>query len=418
MKMNRAASRGAYSTLWTMASTTVGTFQMPSGADEHPPCPPDRRVILSSFPHILSREALIVFQGVTRMKKFDTRVYSISDFLEWRKNSILDISPEFQRRGVWTRAAKSFLIDTIIRGKPIPKLLLTQSLRDQRNIRTVVDGQQRLRTIFEFVSNDFTILKAHNEEYASATFSELPQGVQNEILKYEVGVDVLFDVDFKDLLDIFARINTYSVVLNTQEKFNAKYLGVFKTYAYELGRDYVDYFVSAAILTRKLVSRMAEAQLSSDLLVILCDGVQTVKNIERFYRKYETIEDVPPELRTARDNFHTVMALVGGIYKADEMGNTNWARPHWFYSLFSVVAHALFGVGGLSDQGRPVLNDARKGHWRSVLDEISAQYDIYTAEDAQDVPQDYTRFIDYARRRTTDTEARIERAKFIIGKLL
>lgn len=351
------------------------------------------------------------------MKKFDTRVYSISDFLEWRKNNILNLSPEFQRRGVWTRAAKSFLIDTIIRGKPIPKLLLTQSLKDQRNLRTVVDGQQRLRTIFEFIGNDFTILKAHNETYARKTFAELSEDVQHEILKYEIGVDVLFDVDFKDLLDIFARINTYSVVLNTQEKLNAKYLGVFKTYAYELGRDYVDYFVDADIFTKKQVNRMAEAELSSDLLIALCDGVQTAKNIEKFYKKYETSEDVPEELRAAKEHFHKVMAFIGAIYKAEEIKNTNWARPHLFYSLFSVVAHALFGVGGLPVDQRPELTEARKGHWRSVLDEISAQYDANTSADAGAVPPDYARFIDYARRRTTDTEARVERAKFLLGKL-
>jgi hypothetical protein len=352
------------------------------------------------------------------MKSFDTRVYSISDFLEWRKSNTLDISPDFQRRGVWTRVAKSFLIDTILRGRPIPKLLLTQSLRDQRNIRTVVDGQQRLRTIFEFVSNEFTVLKAHNEDYAKLTFSELPDDVQNEVLKYEVGVDVLFDVPFKDLLDIFARINTYSVVLNEQEKRNAKYLGAFKTYAYELGRDYVEYFVSGDIFTRKQVSRMAEAQLSSDLLIVLCDGVQTVKNVEKFYRKYETSEEVPKQLEVARANFRSVMAQVGAIYPSVELGNTNWARPHLFYSLFSVVSHALFGVGGLSDQPRPRLEKLNQGHWRSALDEISARYDSYTEEGATEVPADYARFIDYARRRTTDTEARVERAKFIIGKLI
>lgn len=350
------------------------------------------------------------------MKKFDTRVYSISDFLEWRRNNILDISPEFQRRGVWTRVAKSFLIDTIVRGKPIPKLLITQSLRDQRNIRTVVDGQQRLRTIFEFISNDFTVLKAHNEDYARKTFSELPEDLQNEILKYEVGVDVLFDVDYKDLLDIFARINTYSVVLNAQEKLNAKYLGVFKTYAYQLGRDYVDYFVSGEVITKKQVSRMGEAQLSSDLLVALCDGVQTVKNIEKLYRRFETSEDVPEELSTSKAHFHEVMAFIGAIYKAEDLRNTIWARPHLFYSLFSVVAHALFGVGGIV-AARPPLNEARENHWRIVLDEISALYEEYTAEDVEEIPHEYARFIDFARRRTTDTAARAERANFIAGKL-
>ena len=347
------------------------------------------------------------------MKSFDTRVYSISDFLEWRKNNILDISPNFQRRGVWTRVAKSFLIDTIVRGRPMPKLLLTQSLRDQRNIRTVVDGQQRLRTIFEFVSNEFTMLKAHNEDLAKLTFSELSDDMQNDILKYEVGVDVLFDVPFKDLLDIFARINTYSVVLNQQEKRNAKYLGAFKTYAYELGRDYVEYFVDGDIFTRKQVSRMAEAQLSSDLLIVLCDGVQTVKNIEKFYKKYETSEEVPDELRLARDNFRSVMANLGAIYPSSELGNTNWARPHLFYSLFSVAAHALFGVQGLADAPRPTLSHTTQGRWRSALDEISAQYDLYTEDGVTDVPRDYAKFIDYARRRTTDTEARAERAKFM-----
>jgi hypothetical protein len=300
----------------------------------------------------------------------------------------------------------------------MPKLLLTQSLRDQRNIRTVVDGQQRLRTIFEFVSNEFTMLKAHNEDLAKLTFAELSDDLQNEILKYEVGVDVLFDVPFKDLLDIFARINTYSVVLNQQEKRNAKYLGAFKTYAYELGRDYVEYFISGEIFTRKQVSRMAEAQLSSDLLVILCNGVQTVKNIERFYKKYETSEEVPDELRAARDNFRSVMANIGAIYPSSELGNTNWTRPHLFYSLFSVVSHALFGVGGLTAVPRPHLDPSAQGRWRAALDEISALYDSYTEEGATEVPTDYARFIDYARRRTTDTEARIERAKFIIGKLI
>jgi hypothetical protein len=351
------------------------------------------------------------------VKNFDTRVYSISDFLEWRANGILNLSPEFQRRGVWTRAAKSFLIDTVLRGKPIPKLLLTQSLQDKKNLRTVVDGQQRLRTIFEFISGDFTVLKAHNEQYARMTFSELPEEVQNDVLKYELGVDVLFDANFKDLLDIFARINTYSVVLNTQEKLNAKYLGAFKTYAYELGRDYVQYFVDAGIMTAKQVNRMAEAELSSDLLIVLCDGIQTAKNIEKFYQKYELLEEVPDELRDARKNFHEVMSYVGAIYPAKEVENTNWSRPHLFYTLFSVVTHALLGVHNLENLKRPVLKQDGIGRWRSALDEISANYDAFTDSEGKNVPADYARFIDYSRRRTTDTEARLERAKFVIQKL-
>lgn len=351
------------------------------------------------------------------MKKFDTRAYSVSDFLEWRRNNLLDISPEFQRRSVWTRAAKSFLIDTVIRGKPMPKVLITQELRGQSNIRTVVDGQQRIRAILEFIAGDFTILKAHNETYARQKFSTLPAEVQSEILKYEIGVDLLYDVSLSELLDIFARINTYSVVLNTQEKMNAKYLGVFKIYAYELGHAYADYFVTSGILTKKAVSRMAEAQLSSDLLAALCGGIQTVKNIERYYKKYENSDDVPEELHNARQLFSQCMSYIGGIYPADEIENTNWSRPHWFYTLFTSVAHALGADVGIEDAPRPTLNPERVGFWRSHLDEISAQYDLYTAEDAPEVPRDFQKFIDYSRRRTTDTEARLERSRFLLRQM-
>ncbi len=79
------------------------------------------------------------------MKKFDTRVYSISDFVEWNSSKLLELSPSFQRRSVWSEKAKSYLMDTIIRGKPVPKVLMTQDLKKSKTIRTIIDGQQRIR---------------------------------------------------------------------------------------------------------------------------------------------------------------------------------------------------------------------------------------------------------------------------------
>ncbi len=249
-------------------------------------------------------------------------------------------------------------------------------------------------------------------------YDNLPDDVKADILKYEIGVDLLYDITLSDLLDIFARINTYSVVLNTQEKLNAKYLGVFKVYAYELGHTYAHYFVSEGVLTKKAVSRMAEAQLSSDLLVALSGGVQTVKNIERFYRKYENCDELPAELATARATFNNAMSFVGNIYPSDDLRETNWSRPHWFYTLFICVANSLGGVGGLENFPSPELNLATAGRWRAQLDELSAQYDVFTSDDAPDMPREFERFIDFSRRRTTDTDARLGRAKFVLDALM
>lgn len=351
------------------------------------------------------------------MKQFDTRSYSIADFLEWNANSLLDLSPEFQRRSVWTRAAKSFLIDTVLRGKPMPKVLLTQSLVGKNNVRTVVDGQQRIRSILGFVDGAFTVMATHNQEYAGKTFSELDEESQALVLQYEIGVDLLYNVSRADMLDIFARINTYSVTLNRQEKLNAKYLGSFKTSSYGLGFAYVDYFLEASVLTEKNVSRMSEAELASDLLVALVGGVQTVKNIEKYYRQYEELETVPENLASAIECFRTCMQFAGAIYPAEDLKNTNWSRVHWFYTLFTCIAHSQKSLGGLEELPQPRLSTNTIQHWRSELDEVSALYDKYTKENEEDVPAKYARFINFSQRRTTDTEARRERAKFVLERI-
>jgi len=54
------------------------------------------------------------------MKSFDSRVYSVNDYREWEQSGQLILAPRFQRRTVWTEAARSYLMDTIIRGKPMP----------------------------------------------------------------------------------------------------------------------------------------------------------------------------------------------------------------------------------------------------------------------------------------------------------
>lgn len=349
------------------------------------------------------------------MKNFDTRPYSISDFLEWNNNNLLELSPDFQRRSVWSQSAKSYLIDTILRGRPIPKILITQKLIAARQTRTVVDGQQRLRAILEFINGDFKISRAHNIEYANLTYEMLPEDVRNDFLKYELGVDLLFDMSYEDILDVFARINTYTVSLNTQEKRNAKYIGYFKQYAYKYGLKYVRYLLDGKVLTKNSVTRMAEAELFAELFVSLIGGVQTNKNTEQFYKKYE--EDIG-DLEQAAIKIDTLMTFIGELYPSKELEKTNWSRIHLFYSLFTSIGHCKYGFQGLDPTYRTILSQKNIGKLRIVLNEISLKYDEYTAKSyKEDIPNGYKQFIDFSRRRTTDSEARIARSNFICEKI-
>ena len=87
--------------------------------------------------------------------------YRISDFIDWRKQKRLNLNPNFQRGSVWSPAARTFLIDTILRQLPIPKVYLRTNIdvTTKQTIREVVDGQQRIRAILDFSDDLFPYQK-------------------------------------------------------------------------------------------------------------------------------------------------------------------------------------------------------------------------------------------------------------------
>ena len=105
----------------------------------------------------ISRETASVFQ----MKR------------KWEKTpSMLDLTPPFQRDLVWNSKQKCELIESIIMGIPLPAFYVKEN---KEGVYIVVDGKQRLQTLFEFINGEFkldrlTILKDHN----GLSFSQLP----------------------------------------------------------------------------------------------------------------------------------------------------------------------------------------------------------------------------------------------------
>ena len=237
--------------------------------------------------------------------------------------------------------------------------------------------------------------------------------MKSEILKYEIGVDMLFDISYEDILDIFARVNTYSVRLNAQELLNATYLGYFKQSAYSLGYRYVRYFIDSKILTEKDVTRMAEAELASDLLVVIIGGIEAKKAIHSYYKRYDDDESA---VTKAENMFDNVMSFIGEIYQASDISGTNFSRIHLFYSLFCSVAHALYGVGGITKE-RPHISKSNISKTRVILDEVSSRYDDITSSTKDTSDPEFNAFIDASRRATSDKATRILRANFLSERL-
>src|SRR5260370_41190056 len=108
------------------------------------------------------------------------RPYTVNDFQEWDQRDALILQPKFQRRLVWLEKPKSYLLDSIARGFPIPPIYIRAILDPNRKKtgREVVDGQQRMQTILDFLEDRLGILRAHHEDLGGAKVAALAEDSQ------------------------------------------------------------------------------------------------------------------------------------------------------------------------------------------------------------------------------------------------
>lgn len=342
-------------------------------------------------------------------KNFDSRPYCINDFKEWDKRKELVLSPNFQRRSVWSDKAKSFLIDTILRGLPIPKIFMRHFIdrKTGKSVREIVDGQQRIRTILTYLGDGFPIMKSHNEEFGGRYYSQLPEEVQDQILQYEISTDLILNNKDEIVLDIFARLNTYTVSLNKQELLNAKYFGAFKQTSYSLGYEFIKFYLTNNILSYRQVIRMGEAEFTSELVVAMVEGMQDKTRLERFY---DTYDDEFKESDSVKKKFKEVMDTIGDIF-GEDLQNSYFNSKPLFYSLFCVIYHFKFGMKNIKSQQVKITkeNIAKIRNTIDYLEEILDKPEKY---------KDYKSFIEATRVHTTNLAERRLRFDFIAKSII
>ncbi len=346
------------------------------------------------------------------MKNFDSRTYSINDFREWDEaGDQLILAPRFQRRNVWTDKARSYLMDTIIRGKPIPKIFLRQDInsKTKKTVREVVDGQQRLRTIFSYLKDGLTISKVHHKEYGGKFFSQLPEDIQGSILKYELSVDLLLDAPDATVLDIFARLNTYSVKLVKQELINSKYFGEFKQTVYDLALEYLTFWQKNKILSDANILRMAEAELTSELIIAMSEGIRSKKVIEASYKKYD---DKFPNRSISIDRFRKVIDIIGNMM-SDRLPTSNFRRTHMFYTLFCSIYHMLFGLPEMECE----RTFFKHSDYPKIILSLERVEEIFEKKD-EDLSREERKFLNAARRATTDAAVRKFRSEYVCNLMM
>lgn len=335
-----------------------------------------------------------------------TSPYPVSDFLNWDASNQLVLSPRFQRRRVWLPKAQSYLIDTILKQMPIPPIFLRHIIDPVKRstIREVVDGQQRIGTIFDFIRGKFTVLQTHNPDYGGLTYSELPENIQRGFLSYKLSVSILEGVSDEDVLKIFARLNTYTVPLNKQELRNADYFGAFKQTVYDTAFKHLAFWRNNNILTDYEIARMADAEFTSELLSTMMGGFRDTKDkaLRNIYKDYDDEFPRGAELST---QFETTIDTIGGIFGSKFL-ETPYRRAPLFFSLFMFVYDALYG---LPSWDSPRLNFSSQER-ASILSALTKLGEIMRLTEP---PEHYLNLVEATRRGTADIGKRRTRHQYI-----
>lgn len=256
----------------------------------------------------------------------------ISWFSQRDKEGSLELAPPFQRKPVWSINNKSYLIDTIINRLPIPEIYMQIKTDDEGNTNyIIIDGQQRLRAVLEFLNGEFTILESDNSKYGGKEFKDLPTGIKQEIWNYDFVVREITTLNDEEVRHIFQRLNKNVVPLNRQELRNATYIGEFMKLMTELSEE-DEFWIDNKIVSANDVKRMINSEFVSELFIGMIHGVQQKNQdlLDKFYRMYdENFEDK----EEWKKRFLRIQLIINDIFEED-LRPYKWHTKNDFYTLF------------------------------------------------------------------------------------
>ena len=220
------------------------------------------------------------------MERVDYESLIIQDLLNYHSSKSLDINPWYQRRSVWSTPQKSYLINTIFERKPVPSIYIRHQIDidNERSVKEVVDGQQRIRTILSYRANEFAA--KHPDHKKKLAFSELSRAEKGHFLATPLSVGYLIGATDIDVIEIFGRINSISKTLNPQEKRNAQFSGDFKQFSLQQASERLPFWRSTNIFSANDISRMQEVQFISDLAINMIEGLRdfSASQIDLYYK--------------------------------------------------------------------------------------------------------------------------------------
>jgi hypothetical protein len=337
---------------------------------------------------------------------------TVADYCREMDRKDIVVNREYQRSDkVWPDAARSFLIETILLGYPIPKFFL-HSITDPKSKKTrkeIVDGQQRSRTIHDFYNDKLTIGgKSEVEQARGLVYRDLPQDLQSKFLGYSLSVDQFVGATPSEVRQIFRRMNSYTVPLNPEEMRNAEFQGPFKWFIYEMGQQTNGVITSLSVFTDKSLVRMQDLKLLTEISHAMLNGITTTNNssLKKIYTDYDELFPEEDKLGTALSHAFDKLGQM------DYLTGTNLTKPYHIYSLVLALAHSFMSVPNLAEPAAPKAVDLE-----AVEDSFMALSDALDLPENKVANSPFKAFIDASSEKTNVRGQREIRTTWFIKAL-
>lgn len=260
-------------------------------------------------------------------------------------NSLLDIRPVYQREFVYKDKQRNAVIDTVKKDFPLNSIYW---VKNENGRYEVLDGQQRIISICQYVSNVFSV----NNYY----FYNLTQDIQEQILNYKLMVYVCTGTD-SEKLDWFKIINIAGEKLTDQELRNAVYTGPWlsdaKRYfsktncsAYHIGKDYL---TGSPIRQEFLETSLKWIADSKDL-----------KNIETYMSEHQLDKDANELWQYYQDVINWIKKLFTQYRK--EMKGIEWGL------LYNKYRNNTYNSNDLEIQIKSLMEDDEVNNKKGIYD--------------------------------------------------
>lgn len=338
---------------------------------------------------------------------------TVADYCRAFDRNEIIINKNYQRSDqVWPSQARSFLIETLCNGYPLPKFILNQVYagRSKEPVKEIVDGQQRTKVITDFFNNTLRLSKTlANKEIAGKIYDELAEELQVQFLNCSLDIDLFVGASFADVVEAFRRLNSYTFPLNAAEKRHARYQRGFKWFIFYFCRRYERYFRIAGVFTDKALVRMLDTTLVAEIWDALEHGIRTTKapDLDKLYKSHDSDPfNAEPFNSYLNQAFDTLQSW-DGLY------DSSLCKQYMIYALALAIIHVYHNVESLRAAFQVPTRVSKINTQRSLRNLTT----LSTAFEAKDVSGPYKSFVEASSEKTNVESQRKMRFKWFCEAL-